>query len=146
MQAKLTNKQQAFCYEYTIDHNAKEAAIRAGYKEHTAKEAGCRLLTNVNCKPEIDRIEAKNRAKSDYDRQQAELDYEQVRQLALVKGDYQAANTAIRGKNKLYALEIDKTQAVEPIQAKDFTDKELETLKGQAKELTKPKLKLVKGA
>jgi phage terminase small subunit len=44
---KLTPKQEMFCLEYLIDLNATQAAARAGYSEATAKEQGCRLLTNV---------------------------------------------------------------------------------------------------
>jgi phage terminase small subunit len=49
MKAKeLTDKQQMFAKEYLIDLNATQAAIRAGYSEHTAKSQGNRLLTNVD--------------------------------------------------------------------------------------------------
>lgn len=44
----LTDKQKRFCEEYMIDLNAKQAAIRVGYSEKTAKEQASRLLTNVN--------------------------------------------------------------------------------------------------
>lgn len=37
---KLTDKQEAFCKEYLIDFNATQAAIRAGYSEKTAYNAG----------------------------------------------------------------------------------------------------------
>lgn len=33
---KLTAKQERFCYEYCIDYNATQAAIRAGYSEASA--------------------------------------------------------------------------------------------------------------
>lgn len=42
---KLTAKQQRFCDEYLIDLNAKQAAIRAGYSERTAKQIGRENLT-----------------------------------------------------------------------------------------------------
>ncbi len=121
---ELTGKQKAFCYEYTIDHNAKEAAERAGYSPKGSKVRGCNLLTNNNVKVEIARIKAKIRAKSDYNRQQGEKDYEQVRLLALDKGDLQAANTSIRGKNKLYALETDKIETKDLTPVKALTEAE----------------------
>ena len=43
----MTNKQQLFVGEYLIDFNATQAAIRAGYSEHTARAIASRLLTNV---------------------------------------------------------------------------------------------------
>lgn len=41
-------RQKKFCDEYLIDLNATQAAIRAGYSEHTARSLGQRLLTNVD--------------------------------------------------------------------------------------------------
>lgn len=43
----MTIKQKLFVYEYLIDHNATQAAIRAGYSEKTAYSIGQRLLKNV---------------------------------------------------------------------------------------------------
>lgn len=44
----LTPRQQLFVDEYLVDLNATQAAIRAGYSAKTAKQAGSRLLTNVD--------------------------------------------------------------------------------------------------
>jgi phage terminase small subunit len=44
----LTARQQRFVDEYLIDLNATQAAIRAGYSAKTAKQAGSRMLTNVD--------------------------------------------------------------------------------------------------
>ena len=51
---KLTDKQERFCYEYCVDFNATQAAIRAGYSESSAKEIGCENLTKPNIKKRID--------------------------------------------------------------------------------------------
>jgi len=40
----MTPQQEAFCREYLVDLNAKQAAIRAGYSEKTAYSQGSRLL------------------------------------------------------------------------------------------------------
>lgn len=45
----LTPKQEQFCQEYLIDLNATQAAIRAGYRENTAKQIGSENLS----KPDI---------------------------------------------------------------------------------------------
>lgn len=50
MKAPLNAKQKRFCNEYLVDHNATQAAIRAGYSRPTAKSQGSRLLTNVDVK------------------------------------------------------------------------------------------------
>ncbi len=44
----LTARQSRFVDEYTVDFNATQAAIRAGYSEKTARSQGQRLLTNVD--------------------------------------------------------------------------------------------------
>lgn len=43
----LTPKQEAFCREYLIDLNGKQAAIRAGYSSKTAEVQASRLLSNA---------------------------------------------------------------------------------------------------
>lgn len=42
---KLTSRQEAFVHEYLIDLNGAQAAIRAGYKENSAKQAAHENLT-----------------------------------------------------------------------------------------------------
>ena len=43
-EGELTAKQRQFVQEYLVDFNATQAAIRAGYSEHTADVQGPRLL------------------------------------------------------------------------------------------------------
>lgn len=50
----LTEKQRRFCDEYIKDHNATQAAIRAGYSERTASTSGYRNINNDEIKAEID--------------------------------------------------------------------------------------------
>ena len=60
--AELTAKQARFVDQYLIDLNATQAAIRAGYKKHTAGQIGHELLK----KPEIiDAIDAAKIARSE---------------------------------------------------------------------------------
>jgi phage terminase small subunit len=47
---KLKDKQELFCLEYLVDLNGAQAAIRAGYSEHTARQIASELLT----KPDIE--------------------------------------------------------------------------------------------
>lgn len=53
---QLNDKQKRFVYEYSLDLNATQAAIRAGYSKHTAQEQSSRLLSNVMVKAEIERM------------------------------------------------------------------------------------------
>lgn len=44
MAEKLKAKEERFCQEYIIDYNPAEAAIRAGYKETSARTQAWRML------------------------------------------------------------------------------------------------------
>jgi len=55
----LSAKQLRFVAEYLVDHNATQAAVRAGYSEGTAKSQGSRLLTNADIKAEVEKRETK---------------------------------------------------------------------------------------
>lgn len=56
MSGTLTDKQRRFVEEYCVDFNATQAAIRAGYSEHSASEIGWENLR----KPQIrEAIEAR---------------------------------------------------------------------------------------
>lgn len=46
--AKLSPKKLRFCQEYLKDHNATQAALRAGYSTKSAHVTGCRLLKDAN--------------------------------------------------------------------------------------------------
>jgi phage terminase small subunit len=51
--AKLTAKEEHFCYQYVLLLNATQAAINAGYSEISARSKGCQLLTKVNIQEHI---------------------------------------------------------------------------------------------
>lgn len=52
--AKITPKQQRFCDEYLKDANATQAAIRAGYSPHSAKQIGQENLSKPYLRAYID--------------------------------------------------------------------------------------------
>lgn len=54
--ANLNDKQIAFCEHYAATLNATQAAIDAGYAKGSARQQGCRLLTNVYIKEYIDAL------------------------------------------------------------------------------------------
>jgi phage terminase small subunit len=56
--ATLTDKQQAFVREYVVDHNATQAAIRAGYSPHTAHASGWENLRKPEIRNAVDEYEA----------------------------------------------------------------------------------------
>lgn len=55
---KLKEKHERFAREYVIDHNATQAAVRAGYSEKTAKQQGSRLLTNADILARVRELQA----------------------------------------------------------------------------------------
>jgi phage terminase small subunit len=60
--AGLNPKRALFVTEYVIDHNATQAAIRAGYSAKTAKQQGARLLTDVDVCAAVAVLDAKHAA------------------------------------------------------------------------------------
>jgi phage terminase small subunit len=55
---KLTDKQAAFCREYTKDFNGSAAARRAGYSATTSDVQAFKLLSRPHVKAEILRLQA----------------------------------------------------------------------------------------
>jgi len=55
---KLTAKQEAFCGEYCVDFNGKQAAIRAGYGEKSAEAHASKMLKLTKVKRHIKKLTA----------------------------------------------------------------------------------------
>jgi len=53
----LRSKQERFCLEYVLDHNGKQAAIRAGYSEGSAAEQAYENLRKPHIRARIGEIE-----------------------------------------------------------------------------------------
>ncbi len=60
----MTPKQERFVQEYTIDSNATQAAIRAGYSAKTAMEQGYQLLQKPSVKAAIQAAQAEHRERT----------------------------------------------------------------------------------
>jgi phage terminase small subunit len=52
----VNDRQVRFCEEYIIDHNATQAAIRAGYSPKTAGVQACDLLKKPNIQAKIQEL------------------------------------------------------------------------------------------
>ena len=76
----LSPKRLAFITEFLIDHNGRQAAIRAGYSEATAQEQSSRLLSNVKVRAVLDRRMA---AAADAAQVNAELVISELYQVAM---------------------------------------------------------------
>jgi phage terminase small subunit len=57
----LNVKQKRFAEEYSVDHNAAQAATRAGYSAKTAKETGSRLMARVAVKQLVAKLDTEKR-------------------------------------------------------------------------------------
>lgn len=93
---KLSAKHKCFCEEYLVDLNATQAAIRAGYKEKTARSQGQRLLTNVDIQKYIAELQKKQSERTGIT---ADTVLKELEKIALT-------DTEISGKEKIKALEL----------------------------------------
>lgn len=109
---ELTDKQRAFCREYVIDFNSAAAARRAGYSDNqdSCKTEGCRLLTNVYIRAEIDRI-----LKEREDANREEIRARVLEELAKIAMDDMAGSDAIKDKegNPIGVSRKDRLKALE---------------------------------
>jgi phage terminase small subunit len=89
----LTDKQGAFCNEFLLDHNATQAATRAGYSSETAQEQASRLLSNVMVRREVDRLIAERSERVQIDADAVIRRFDALYYEALVANDL---STAVR--------------------------------------------------
>ncbi len=104
---RLSAKREAFCREYTVDGNATRAAVRAGYTEASAKQQGCRLLTNDDVQARVADLQAEvaERNRITVDGQVGKL--EKVLQRAMELGQSAAAVQAVMGQSKHCGFLVD---------------------------------------
>jgi phage terminase small subunit len=108
---ELTGKQKQFCKEYVSNgFNATMAAIAAGYAKSSASVVGCNNIAKYNVKAEIERLQADRRAKTEYNREQAEQELRELQVLATEKGDLATVLGSTKEKNKLFGLITDKIE------------------------------------
>ena len=65
MKHPLTDKAQRFCEEYTVDLNATQAMIRAGYSRRTAAQTGHENLRKPEIAARINELRAKQTKKTE---------------------------------------------------------------------------------
>lgn len=99
---RMTEKQKRFCDFYIETGNAKEAAIRAGYSEKTAKQIGQENLTKPDLRAYIDErlAELKNERTADA---QEVLEY----LTAVMRGGYKEATLIGVGEGAQAVVDID---------------------------------------
>lgn len=123
----LSNLRLAFCREYAIDHNGKQAAIRAGYSPKGAQVRGSELLTNRNVREEIARIETEKVDKTGYTLLQYQKQLEAARYRAERWKQPSAEVSAIvakgrsMGYDKSWVINEDDTDSPTPEEAEDIS-------------------------
>jgi phage terminase small subunit len=84
---ELTKKQEMFCIEYLIDLNATQAAIRAGYSKHTAKDIACENLAKPNISKKIAELFEERANKTKIDAQYVLLKSNELLERCMVEGE-----------------------------------------------------------
>lgn len=74
----MTDRQKVFCDEYLVDFNAYQAAIRAGYKTITAKDASKWINENENPKKPDKKSKYKPELKAYIDEQLGKISSEKI--------------------------------------------------------------------
>ena len=101
----LTAKQSSFVQEYTIDLNATQAAIRAGYATKCAQQIGSENLSKPVIKAAIAKIQLDLKQIMAGSREKSARDYEEARLYALRNNQPAAAVSAIRWRDGLFGLQ-----------------------------------------
>lgn len=111
---RMTEKQRRFCDFYIETGNAKEAAVKAGYSEKTAKQIGQENLTKPDLRAYIDKRleELKNKRTADA---QEVLEYltavmrgehKEATLIGVGEGAQAIANIDVGAKDRLKAAEL----------------------------------------
>lgn len=84
--AKLTTKQRRFVEEYSVDHNATQAAIRAGYSPRTARAIGAQNLQKLDIRKAVQAELAANAERCSITVERITDELEEARLLAFSEG------------------------------------------------------------
>ena len=109
MAKKLTIKQEIFCQEYIANNgNGTKAYMKAfdckNMKEATINNNAYKMLKRDDIKTRIEELRQPLKEKFKYDINTAMNNFEEIRMLALEKGDLQACIKCEENKSKLMGL------------------------------------------
>ncbi len=120
----MTPKQERFVQEYMIDSNATQAAVRAGYSDHTAKQQGSRLLTNADVQAAIQVARADIRERVKVSVASVTKRLQKAYDQAASNGQAGAMVQAAMGEAKLHGLLVNKVEQRQVVA--DLTPAELD--------------------
>ncbi len=58
----MNKRQERFAHEFSVDHNATKAAVRAGYSEKRAPQTGSRLMASVAVRQLVIKLDGEKNA------------------------------------------------------------------------------------
>ena len=116
---RMTPKQAAFVSEYMLDHNGTQAAIRAGYSKHTARQQAVELLASGEVQQAIKVAETAAQQRNALTLDDLLSELEDARQLAKSEGQASAMVSATMSKAKM--LGFDKPQPAHGQQQGEIT-------------------------
>lgn len=106
----LNSRQELFVKEILLDHNATQAAIRAGYSPQTAKAQASRLLTNVNIQRAVAAAKKSLALKLDRQAQDILADIRSITKAAAAKEDFRTALKGLELEGRHLGLFVEKVQ------------------------------------
>ncbi len=125
----MTPKQQRFAEEYVVDHNATQAAIRAGYSEKTAYSIGHENLKKPEIAAAIAAEQARLRRKTEVSIRSMTEEMRENRDQALENKQAAAAQQCSMGITKLHGLLVERTEV------KTTSDMTLAEVRARIKEI-----------
>ncbi len=125
----MSPKQRRFAEEYLVDHNATQAAIRAGYSEKTAYSIGHENLKKPEIAAAIAVGEARLRRKTEVSIRSMTEEMRENREIAIKNDQAGAAQQASMGIAKLHGLLVDRSEV------KTTSDMTLEQARARIKEI-----------
>lgn len=132
----LTDKQFAFVQEYLVDLNGRQAAIRAGYSEHTANEIASENLAKLNIQEAIAVEQAKRSQRLEITADRVLMEIAKVGFASM--GNYLSTTAAGECYIDMSGVTPDQLAAISEYQIDDYTDGRGE----DAREIKRTKLKL----
>lgn len=106
----LTPKQAAFCDEYSIDLNGKQAALRAGYSQKGAQQTSAVLLSNHKVQKRVSKLLAERAERTQITADNILKALWDSHKLALARGDLGISNRALELCGKANRLFIDRVE------------------------------------
>ena len=110
-QPSLTLRQERVAHEYVLDGNARQAAIRAGYKEAGAHTASNRLLKNRTLVALVEKLQADALAEINIGIKEIYAALWKNHKTAEANGEIHNSNRALELCGKANAMFVDKVQS-----------------------------------